>query len=139
MTLLEARINVCRKDLYALRDSLSKLEPDTMETYIKLVSILRCLSACNTRSKYPASEVKDLHDQLLAIQSSLPDLGLAHEGRSKEEAYAERMALVFLEPGVQPGKTVLTSLLARCLIWVEVIESKYALWCTHFEISTDQC
>lgn len=51
MTLLEARINVCRKELRALQEGLSKLDPAMSETYIKLVSILRSLSACNTRSK----------------------------------------------------------------------------------------
>ena len=51
MTLLEARINLCRDTLTELQQSLSKLDPQTMDTYEELVSILRSLSACNTRSK----------------------------------------------------------------------------------------
>lgn len=51
MTLLEARIDVCKDTLTELQQSLSKLDPDMMDMYEKLVSILRSLSACNTRSK----------------------------------------------------------------------------------------
>lgn len=51
MTLLEARIDVCKAKLNQLQESLSRLDPESMGTYEKLVSILRSLSACNTRSK----------------------------------------------------------------------------------------
>lgn len=51
ITLLEARIDVCRKKLNDLLTALSKLDPQMMGTYEKLVSILRSLSACNARSK----------------------------------------------------------------------------------------
>ena len=50
-TLLEARIDVCKATLKELQDSLSRLDPQMMGTYEKLVSILRSLSALNTRSK----------------------------------------------------------------------------------------
>lgn len=51
MVLLEARMNVCNHLLHEMKEALSKLDPGMMEVYIKLVSILRSLSACNTRSK----------------------------------------------------------------------------------------
>lgn len=51
LTLLRARIDVCRKQLKALQDALSTMDPDTMATWEKLVSILRTLSAANCRSK----------------------------------------------------------------------------------------
>lgn len=51
ITLLEARIAVCNATLKELQDSLSRLDPKTMDKYEKLVSIIRSLSACNTRSK----------------------------------------------------------------------------------------
>jgi len=54
MTLLEARIGLCRNTVIELQQSLSKLDPQMMGTYEKLVSILRSLSACNTRSKVAA-------------------------------------------------------------------------------------
>lgn len=51
VTLLHARIDVCRHTLKELQDSLSRVDPDMMKHHEKLVSILRSLSACNTRSK----------------------------------------------------------------------------------------
>jgi len=51
MIFLEARMNVCNNILHELQEALSKLDPGMMQVYIKLVSILRTLSACNTRSK----------------------------------------------------------------------------------------
>ena len=51
LTLLDARIEVCKVTLNELSDSLSRLDPQMMGRHEKLVSILRSLSACNTRSK----------------------------------------------------------------------------------------
>ena len=50
-TLLNARIELCRATLKELQDRLSRLDPQMMGRYEKLVSILRSLSACNTRSR----------------------------------------------------------------------------------------
>jgi len=60
MTLLENRINVCKHILHELQDALSKLDPKMMETYVKMVSILRTLSACNTRSKVGILVARDI-------------------------------------------------------------------------------
>lgn len=51
LTLLGARIEVCRQRLQDLKAALSNLDPEMTGTYEKLVSILRTLSACNCRSK----------------------------------------------------------------------------------------
>lgn len=51
LTLLKARIDLCRATLRELKAPLAQLEGSMMKTYEKLVSILRSLSACNTRSK----------------------------------------------------------------------------------------
>jgi len=51
LTLLDARIGVCRTTLKELQKRLSRLDPEMLGTYEKLVSILRSLSALNTRSK----------------------------------------------------------------------------------------
>src|SRR6266576_4165738 len=51
LTLLDARIEVCQSILSELELSLSHLTPELRPKYDKLVSILRSLSACNTRSK----------------------------------------------------------------------------------------
>lgn len=51
ITLLEARMDVCQELLGKLKHTLEKLSPELKPIYEKLVSILRSLSACNTRSK----------------------------------------------------------------------------------------
>lgn len=50
-TLLEARLEGCQQLLQKLQHSLEKLSPELKTIYEKLVSILRSLSACNTKSK----------------------------------------------------------------------------------------
>lgn len=125
MTLLQNRIDVCKHILQELQDSLSKLDPAMMETYVKLVSILRSLSASNTRSKYPAKEVDEYKQQLLQIQSELHVTDVAHEGKTAEEVYAERLAQIHLEEGViQSGVKVVAQILGRCLLWIEIIQAK---------------
>lgn len=57
VTLLHARIDVCRATLKELQGSLSRVDPDMMRHHEKLVSILRSLSACNTRSKVSRKSV----------------------------------------------------------------------------------
>lgn len=51
LTLLEARIIVCEETLAECKQVLSQLTPEMTPTYEKLVSILRSLSACNTKSR----------------------------------------------------------------------------------------
>ncbi|KAJ9619646.1 hypothetical protein H2203_008427 [Taxawa tesnikishii (nom. ined.)] len=92
MTLLEARIDVCDATLNELQTHLSQLDPDTMGTYEKLVSILRSLSACNTRSKFPVNEVKDLQQQLFQIGDELHESSVEHAGKTAEQVYADKLA-----------------------------------------------
>lgn len=125
ITLLEARINICKATLAELRAHLSRLDPKMLDTYQKLVSILRSLSACNTRSRFPVKDVKELEAQLLAIQQELHEDRDPHDGQSAEEAYSERLnKLSLTEGGVQDGEVVVKALLARCLLWCEVIQEK---------------
>lgn len=51
LTLLDARIQVCEEILADLELNLSGLTPELTPKWDKLVSILRSLSAANTRSK----------------------------------------------------------------------------------------
>ena len=62
ITLLDARIEVCRRTLTELQNSLSRLDPQMMGRYEKLVSILRSLSALNTRSRVSVDDasVRDM-------------------------------------------------------------------------------
>ena len=51
LTLLENRLGTCRSILQELRVPLAGLSPELTPTHEKLVSILRSISAANTRSK----------------------------------------------------------------------------------------
>ena len=51
LTLLENRIKTCRSILAELQLTVSDLSPELTPTHEKLVSILRSISAANTRSK----------------------------------------------------------------------------------------
>jgi DNA repair exonuclease SbcCD ATPase subunit len=51
LTLLQARIDVCKDQLKELKAAISSMDEQTMAHWDKLVSILRLLSACNCRSK----------------------------------------------------------------------------------------
>ena len=126
MTLLEARIDVCCHTLKELQASLSRLDPKLMGYYEALFSILRGLSACITRSKFPVKEVQELQEKLKQLQSELQeDAGVQHEGRTAEEAYAERLAQVHIdEAHIEEGHKVVSTLLGRCLLWVEIIQEK---------------
>lgn len=67
LTLLEARIHVCQERLQELQNSLSRLSPEVMGTYERLVSILRSLSACNTRSKVSACSTHKSLTRLIGL------------------------------------------------------------------------
>jgi len=78
--------------------------------------------------QFPVKDVKELEAQLLAIQHELHEDRDPHDGKSAEEAYSERLNnLSLTEGGVQDGEVVVKALLARCLLWCEVIQEKYAL------------
>lgn len=76
-------------------------------------------------SQFPVKDVKELEAQLLAIQHELHADRDPHDGKSAEEAYSERLnKLSLTEGGVQDGEVVVKALLARCLLWCEVIQEK---------------
>lgn len=58
LLLLKARIDVCKATLHELQEYLSRLDPQMMGHWEKLVSALRSLSACNTRSKVSCSQFR---------------------------------------------------------------------------------
>ncbi|KAK4958190.1 hypothetical protein LTR10_004616 [Elasticomyces elasticus] len=123
LTLLDARMALCRHIVGELQENLSKLDPEMMDIYERLVSILRSLSALNTRSKFPVKEVKEFEEQLLQIQDHLHESRDIHEGKSAEQVYAERLHSLSLHESTD-GPTVVRALLARCLLWVEIIQAK---------------
>ena len=82
-------------------------------------------------SQFPVKDVKELEAQLLVIQQELHEDRDPHDGKSAEEAYSERLnKLSLTEGGVQDGEVVVKALLARCLLWCEVIQEKYVCFWT---------
>lgn len=80
-----------------------------------------------TRLQFPAKEVKEFEAQLLEIQDQLQFKRESHEGKTAEEVYAERLAKLSLTEGEPAdGPTVVRALLARCLLWCEIVQDKYA-------------
>ncbi|KAF2085901.1 hypothetical protein K490DRAFT_45332 [Saccharata proteae CBS 121410] len=126
LTLLEARIDVCQQLLHRLQHQLEKLSPEMKPTYEKLVSILRSLSACNTKSKYPKAEVAEYHQQLKEIEARLHAERKIDAAISIEERYEQvyhHMQIRETDASLE-GDELIKDLLIRCLLWVEIIEEK---------------
>ncbi|GAB1195388.1 hypothetical protein APSETT444_004647 [Aspergillus pseudonomiae] len=104
LTLLESRLEKCRLLLDKLQGDLAQLSPELVSTHETLVSILRSTSAVNTRSKFSASEVNGLRDQLKKIQDSLKDGNFVG---------ADGQPL--------PGQENVKGLLERCWQWTEIV------------------
>ncbi|KAF7631747.1 hypothetical protein F9C07_2277024 [Aspergillus flavus] len=104
LTLLESRLEKCRLLLDKLQSGLAQLSPELVSTHETLVSILRSTSAVNTRSKFSASEVNALRDQLKKIQDSLKDGNFV--GADGEPL---------------PGQENVKGLLERCWMWTEIV------------------
>ncbi|KAK7542235.1 uncharacterized protein J3D65DRAFT_613068 [Phyllosticta citribraziliensis] len=124
-TLLEARLEGCQHLLSKLQHSLEKLSPEQKVTYEKLVSILRSLSACNTKSKYPATEVKNLHAQLKEIAQHLESENKFDINLSDSERFAQVMQTMHMRESKNlEGEQLVADLLNRCLLWHDIIEQK---------------
>ncbi|KAF2704828.1 hypothetical protein K504DRAFT_461083 [Pleomassaria siparia CBS 279.74] len=130
LTLLDARIDVCQEVLAELELNLSLLTPDLAPKYDKLVSILRSLSACNTRSNFPTAEVDDYLEQLKEIDQELKPYGiLAYESTgTKEDKIAEmteKLTISMNHPQPAPkAKQLLETLLQRNFVWVVKMKEK---------------
>lgn len=139
MTLIEARIAVCQEILSELQKFLSHLSPDLSPKYEKLVSILRSLSALNTRSKasftqsplitesngqvqFPDTEVDDLVQHVKEIEESLELKKECKDGMSLEEYY-DGLAK-FKENTAPQEEKLVTELLTRCLLWAKIIKER---------------
>ncbi|KAI4162544.1 MAG: hypothetical protein LQ342_003775 [Letrouitia transgressa] len=108
LTLLGNRIDTCRNLLSELRSSLADLSPQLTPVYERLVSILRSISAANTRHNFPLSEVQGLRDQLQDIQSAMVDGNFLAEDTT-----------------MPTGQQIARELLNRCLKWSEIVISRY--------------
>ncbi|KAL0263460.1 hypothetical protein SLS55_002440 [Diplodia seriata] len=126
ITLLEARMDVCQELLGKLQHTLEKLSSELRPTYEKLVSLLRSLSACNTRSKYPASEVKQLHEQLERIAEEVQGGNQLDVRDSEQERYAQVIEHMQIRPmdAAPEGDELVKDLFARCTLWHDIIEQR---------------
>ncbi|KAI4092913.1 MAG: hypothetical protein LQ339_007809 [Xanthoria mediterranea] len=104
LKLLRNRLDTCRQLLSALQLSLADLSLEMTPTYERLVSILRSISAANTRQKFPSGEVQGFQDQLREIQATMVD------GKSLAE-----------NSTTPAGQNVATELLNRCLKWSDIV------------------
>ncbi|KAL2864634.1 uncharacterized protein BJX67DRAFT_361062 [Aspergillus lucknowensis] len=104
LTLLESRLDKCQIKLEKLQSGLAKLSPELASTHETLVSILRSTAAVNTRSKFSASEVNGLRDQLKKIEDTTKDGFFVDAEGSK-----------------YPNQEDVKSLLHRCWRWTEIV------------------
>ncbi|KAF2127129.1 hypothetical protein P153DRAFT_296119 [Dothidotthia symphoricarpi CBS 119687] len=130
LTLLDARIQVCEETLADLELSISGLTPELTPKWDKLVSILRSLSAANTRSKFDLNEVNELSEQLEKVQEELKPFGIRafESDGSAEEKFAEMVDKMQLdmtnsEPAPE-AKILIENLLRRNLLWVTVCKQR---------------
>ncbi|KAJ5774533.1 hypothetical protein N7457_009429 [Penicillium paradoxum] len=104
LTLLESRLEHCEQLLVKLQEGLALLTPPLAQTHETLVSILRSTSAVNTRSKFSASEVNGLREQLKRIEKTQKDGNFVDaEGNPFE------------------GQDGLKSLIQRCWQWTDTV------------------
>ncbi|PLB46918.1 hypothetical protein P170DRAFT_438618 [Aspergillus steynii IBT 23096] len=104
LTLLESRLEKCRRLLNKLQSGLAALSPELAPTHETLVSILRSTSAVNTRSKFSATEVNGLRNQLKKIESTMKDGNF-----------------VGADGSLLTGQDGLKALMERCWRWTEIV------------------
>ncbi|CAL5867644.1 uncharacterized protein PFLUO_LOCUS1863 [Penicillium psychrofluorescens] len=104
LTLLESRLEQCQLALNKLQKGLNALAPELVQTHETLVSILRSTSAVNTRSKFSATEVNGLREQLKKIEGTMKDGNF-----------------VDAQGNVLAGQEDLKSLIHRCYRWTEIV------------------
>ncbi|RAK82402.1 uncharacterized protein BO72DRAFT_508353 [Aspergillus fijiensis CBS 313.89] len=105
ITLLESRLEKCQLQLEKLQSGLAKLSPGLASIHETLVSVLRSTSAVNTRSKFSASEVNNLREQLKKVQASM-----------KDGQFVDTDGVPL--PGAQDATK---TLLERCWRWTEIV------------------
>lgn len=100
--LLWDRLELCHASCTNLRQRLDRLDPEVQSVHEKLISILRCISLANTKTKFPAAEVKKYQEQLREIDAQRVD-----------------GSFVTAEGKVPAGNDEVCELLKRCLLWSE--------------------
>ncbi|KFX94217.1 hypothetical protein O988_00248 [Pseudogymnoascus sp. VKM F-3808] len=104
VTLLGNRTSLCREACRSLQERLKRLDPGLAEIHQKCISILRCISLANTKSKFSNTEVKKFKDQLEEIKAQQVD---GH--------------FVTTSNGIPAGDAEINELLTRILEWADVV------------------
>ncbi|MCJ1353680.1 MAG: hypothetical protein MMC33_003667 [Icmadophila ericetorum] len=104
LTLLENRIDTCHNILEELQARVSQIPPDLREVHEKMISIIRSLSAANTKSNFPRADVLGLQEQLKEIGATMKD------GK-------------FIGPDgtVPENQQMVIDLFHRCTLWSELV------------------
>lgn len=104
VTLLANRTSLCREACSSLQERLKRLDPGLAEIHQKCISILRCISLANTKSKFSNSEVKKFKEQLEEIKAQQVD---GH--------------FVITPNEIPAGDAEVNELLTRILEWADVV------------------
>ncbi|ROT41520.1 hypothetical protein SODALDRAFT_270443 [Sodiomyces alkalinus F11] len=104
ITLLTNRLETCKRALASLCKRLDRLQEPLPQVHEKLISILRSISAANTRSKFSSSDVKNLRDQLKEISANF-----------RSGAYKTP------EGEYPAGSEEIDALLRKCLLWADIV------------------
>lgn len=126
ITLLSNRLDTCQSLLSDLEATLADLSPELTPIHEKLVSILRSISAANTRAKvldqsltfelvidqyllkFPSAEVQAFQEELKKIQGSMVD------GK-----------FLASDSSTPAGQAIVIELLTRCLRWADIVLEKW--------------
>jgi hypothetical protein len=104
LTLLSNRIGLCQASLYNLQVRLERIGEPLLVMHEKMISILRSISAANTKAKFNPTEVQKLRGQLVELGEQRKDgKFLADDGT---------------EP---PGGAEICELYNRCLKWSDMV------------------
>ncbi|KFY63845.1 hypothetical protein V496_03631 [Pseudogymnoascus sp. VKM F-4515 (FW-2607)] len=104
VTLLGNRTSLCREACSSLQERLKRLDPGLAEIHQKCISILRCISLANTKSKFSVSEVKKYKGQLEEIKAQQVD---GH--------------FVITPNEIPAGDAEINELLTRILEWADIV------------------
>lgn len=104
LTLLAKRVALCQGMLENLRKRLGGIGSPLLSIHEKLISILRQISFANTKSKFSASEVQKLKNQLLEVGE-----------RRKNGKFA------CADGSIPPGEAEIRELYERCVQWSDIV------------------
>ncbi|KAI9754253.1 MAG: tRNA-specific adenosine deaminase subunit tad3 [Chaenotheca gracillima] len=104
LKILEDRLALCDGTKHELQDRLALMAPELEPIQEKLISILRSISAANTKKKFSSKEVQSLQEQLQEIDSRREDGNFIGSNGQ-----------------ILAGQDLVNQLLHRCLVWADLV------------------